>query len=147
MSVILWIIVAFVAAVIEATTVTLVSVWFVVGAVCAAVCAAFGATTTMQCVVFAVVSLVLLILTAPLSARIRNHTKTPTNADRLIGKTGIVTEDIDPLNASGEVKVDGQRWSAQVRGDGYASAGTTVVVEEIVGAHLVVKITDKTFEN
>ncbi len=140
MSVVLWLIIALAAGIVEAVTVTLVSVWLAIGAVCAAVCAGFGASAAVQCTVFAAVSLVLLILTAPLCSKFRAQTKTPTNADMLIGKVGIVTEEINPLNSSGEVKVSGQRWSVQVRGGGCVSVGERVLVEEIVGAHLVVSV-------
>ncbi len=139
MAVILWLIIALLAGIIEAVTTTLVSVWLALGAVCAAACAGFGLSTTLQCIVFAAVSLVLLILTAPLGARFRETSKTATNADRLIGKIGIVTEEVDALEGTGEVKVAGQRWSVQVRGGEKLSVGTQVEVLEIVGAHLVVK--------
>lgn len=138
MAVVLWLAIALAAGIIEAVTITLVSVWFALGAVCAAVCAGFGADVTVQYTVFAIVSLVLLALTAPLCRKFRLLKTEPTNADRLIGKIGIVTEDIDPILGKGEVKVGGQSWSACAKGEDYLSTGAKVVVEEIVGAHLVV---------
>ena len=140
MSVILWLIVAFVAGVVEAVTVALVSVWLAIGAVCAAVAAWLGASSGVQCVVFAAVSLVLLVLTAPLCSKFRVQKKIPTNADMLIGSVGIVTEEIDPMHGRGEVKVGGQRWSAQTRDASRVAEGETVTVEEIVGAHVVVSV-------
>ena len=71
MSVILWLVVAFAAGIVEAVTVTLVSVWLAIGAVCAATAAWFGASSGVQCIVFAAVSLVLLVLTAPLCCKYR----------------------------------------------------------------------------
>lgn len=138
MAVILWLIIALAAGIIEAVTTALVSVWLAVGAVCAAVCAGFNVSAQVQCIVFAVVSLALLILTAPLGARFRAVSKTATNADRLIGKIGVITEDVDPIEGTGEVKVLGQRWSVQVRGGEKLPVGTQVEVLELVGAHLVV---------
>ena len=35
-----------------------------------------------------------------------------TNVFSLVGKDGIVTKDINPLEATGQVKVDGELWSA-----------------------------------
>ena len=50
----------------------------------------------------------------PLSKKIYNKIKKnniSTNIDRIIGMTGVVTEDITK-DTIGEVKVDGKRWSA-----------------------------------
>lgn len=139
-SVILWLAVALIAGIAEAATVALVSVWLAVGAVCAAVAAGIGLNSAVQCIVFLVVSLILLFLTAPMSKKFRRSAKTPTNADRLIGCEGVVIEDIDPIQGKGEVKVKGQIWSAAARGEGFVKAGAHVTVEEISGAHLVVSV-------
>ncbi len=144
--VILWLIIALAAGIVEAITVSLVSVWFAIGAVFSAISAGVGASVTVQIIVFLVSSLILMLLTAPLCKRFRLTAKSPTNADRLIGCVGIVTEAIDPLISKGEVRIKGQSWSAQARGDGYVSEGTRVVVEDIVGAHLVVSIENKESE-
>ncbi len=138
MAVILWLIIAFVAGAVEALTVSLVSIWLAIGAVCAAIAAAFGAGATAQSIIFLVVSLVLLILTAPISKKFREGKKIPTNADRLIGCDAIVTEDIDPVQGKGAVKVRGQEWSAQLSDGTTAKAGSEVTVERISGVHLVV---------
>lgn len=142
MAVVIWLIIALVAGIAEAVTVTLVSVWFALGAVAAAIAAAFGLGTIAQVVIFLTVSLILMALTAPLCKKFRIGEKTPTNADRLIGCTGIITEDVDPLQGKGEVRVGGQTWSVQVRGDGRAKVGDNVIVDDIEGAHLVVRLKD-----
>lgn len=140
MSVILWLIIAFAAGVVEAATVSLVSVWLAVGAVCAAVAAALGATIMVQSIVFLIISLVLLVLTAPLSKKFREGKKTPTNADRLIGCTAVIVEDIDHIQGKGAVKVMGQEWSARLEDGSTAQIGEEVIVERISGAHLVVSL-------
>ena len=58
----------------------------------------------------------------------------------LIGSVGVVTEEIDSVQGKGEVKVGGQRWSAQTRDSSRIAEGETVTIEEIVGAHLVVSV-------
>lgn len=138
MSVVLWLIVALVAGIVEAATVSLVSVWLAAGAVCAAVAAGFGVSSAIQCVVFVTVSAALLILTLPVCSKFRKTSKHPTNADMLIGCAGIVTEEINPIQGFGTVKVRGQIWSARSRDDGFVAAGTEVTVYDIKGAHLVV---------
>lgn len=143
MEVVLWLVIAFAAGVIEAATVSLVSVWLAIGAVCAAVAAAFGAAAYVQCIVFLVVSLALLIFTAKLCRKLRESKKVPTNADRLIGCTAVVTEDIDPVQGKGAVKVMGREWSAQLCDGATAKIGDEAIVESISGAHLVVRLKNR----
>lgn len=138
MAVVIWLIIALIAGIAEAATVSLISVWFALGAVAAAIAAAFGLATITQVIIFLAVSLILMALTAPLCKRFRMGEKIPTNADRLIGHTGIITEDVDPLQGKGEVKVGGQ-----VRGNGRAKVGDNVIVEDIEGAHLVVRLKEE----
>ncbi|MBQ3573504.1 MAG: NfeD family protein [Clostridia bacterium] len=140
MAVVIWLIIALIAGIAEAATVSLISVWFALGAVAAAIAAAFGLGAIAQVIIFLAASLILMALTAPLCRKFRMGEKTPTNADRLIGRTGIITEDVDPLQGKGEVKVGGQVWSVQVRGGGRAKVGDNVIVEDIEGAHLVVSL-------
>ena len=143
MSVILWLIIALIAGIVEAVTTALVSVWLAAGAVCAAIAAGFGVSAGVQCVIFAAVSAALLILTLPLCSRFRKSVKQPTNADMLIGCVGVVTEDIDPMQGFGTVKVKGQVWSARANGNAAVPAGTEVIVREIRGVHLVVDVSEK----
>lgn len=138
MAVVIWLAAAFLLGVIEACTTALVSVWLALGAVAAAIAAGFGIETIGQTVVFLVVSLILLLCTAPICKHFRQTQKIPTNADMLIGKIGVIIEDTDPILRKGEVKVCGQTWSVQVRGGKNIKVGTKVKVEDIVGAHLVV---------
>ena len=74
----------------------------------------FTTNLIIQTVVFVVTSCILMFFTRPLVNKFLKINKTetlPTNVYRLIGKTGIVVEDIEPL-ISGKVKVCGELWSA-----------------------------------
>ena len=51
-----------------------------------------------------------------LSARLRRPRVQPTNADRVIGQTGVVTVAISDREQSGQVRVMGQIWSARTDG-------------------------------
>ena len=142
MVIVAWLCLAFVAGVIEAETTALVSIWFAVGAVCSAIAAALGFSVLAQWLIFLIISVVLLLATFPLCKKLRKKPKNPTNADRLIGTMGIITEDVDPVLGTGEVKVKGQLWSVQLRGDGKAKVGDVVKIEEIVGVHLVASLAE-----
>ena len=97
----------------ESLTAQLVSVWFVIGAVAALVSSLAGAEFYVQIIVFIAVSVLMLLITRPLVKKKLIVKSEPTNADRCIGKTATVTEDIDNINATGQVKVDGQIWTAR----------------------------------
>lgn len=142
MAVVIWLTIALIAGIAEAVTISLVSVWFALGAVAAAITASFGFGTLVQVIIFLAVSLILMVFTAPFCKKFRVGEKIPTNADRLIGRVGIITEDVDPLQGKGEVKVDGQVWSVQLRDNSCAKVGDNVIVEDIVGAHLVVRLNE-----
>ena len=129
MNVLIWLVIALAAGIIEACTTALVSVWIVIGAVCAACVSALGGGQTVQILTFLIVSLALLVLTAPLGKKFRNSKKVPTNADMLIGCVGEITEDVDP--------VCGKGWAVRLVGGKAAKTGDRVVIKDIVGAHLV----------
>ena len=60
----------------EGFTTQLVSIWFVLGSVCAAITTIFTSDITIQSAVFLVVSLVSLIVTRPLVKRFKKRNKT-----------------------------------------------------------------------
>ena len=136
--VIFWLIVAVVLGMIEAATANLVTVWAAIAALAAAVCAAFGAGGYALFAVFVVVTAVLLILTRPLAKQIMLKKAVPTNADRIIGAEGIVTERIKPLENKGQIKVMGQVWSAKSADDKVIEVGTKVTVTALEGVKAVV---------
>ncbi len=133
-----WLITAVVLGIIESITVALVSIWMAIGAFAAAVFAFFGFSTAVQVLVFAAVSALMLILTAPLSKRFRQSKKVSTNADRLIGQEGVVLRRVDPIENKGQIKVMGQIWSAEGADGTELDIGEKVIVKAIEGVHVIV---------
>ena len=110
----IWIGFAVLMAVCEAFTSQLVSIWFVLGSVCAAITSIFTDSIPIQSAVFLVVSLIALVVTRPLVNKFKKKKgKTSTNADRVIGKIGIVISDIEDVQKVGQVKVEGEIWTAK----------------------------------
>lgn len=107
----MWLILFVILLVIELFTVSLVSIWFAVGALAAGLVSYFMDNMMIQIAVFIIVSAISLLLTNKFVEKLRNGKIVPTNLDRVIGKIGLVTEEITKLEP-GEVKVDGKRWSA-----------------------------------
>lgn len=97
---------------IELCTVNLVSIWFAAGALVAMLSSYLFESFLVQLAIFIVVSLITLFITKPLIRKIKGDKVTPTNLDRVIGKTAVVTKNIDKNNY-GEVRVLGNTWTAE----------------------------------
>jgi membrane protein implicated in regulation of membrane protease activity len=70
-------------------------------------------------------------------AKVRSMPGYRSSTDKMVGSTGLATAQID--RGSGEIKVDGQIWSARSYGpDVVIEQGTEVEVYEIDGAIAVV---------
>lgn len=136
---ILWIILAAVFLAVEFGTVALISAWFVVGALAAMLADLLGAVLWLQVLVFALVSLLMLLLLRPILRRYVDPHKVPTNVDALIGKDGLVTEPINNLEGTGTVKLDGLTWSARSDDGSPIPASTVVTVAAVQGVKLIVK--------
>lgn len=132
---IFWFLLMIVLAVIELLTVSLTSIWFAVGALCATVVSLFSNNFTLQFFVFILVSTLLLVLTRPALTKRINLKKEKTNLDNVINKTGRVIEIIDDYNA--RVEVDGLGWKAKSYNK--LSMGSSVKIIKIEGVTLIVE--------
>ena len=135
---IIWAAAIVVFAVLEAVTVQLVSIWFVIGSVAAFVSSLFGAPLYLQVVIWLIVSVVALIFTRPLVKKKLNAKAQPTNADRCIGKDAVVIEEINNKASTGQVKTDGKVWTARSDNNEIIRVGDTVIVQKIDGVKLIV---------
>ena len=108
-----WLIASGVFFVIEIFTVGFLVFWLGIAALLAMIASFITSNIAIQTVVFVIASAILIPCTRKLSEKITNKAQPmPTNVYRLIGKEGIVLEDINPLSYTGKVKVAGQIWSA-----------------------------------
>ena len=108
-----WLVLLILFVVAEGASVSLVSIWFAAGALVAALAALLGAGGLTQTVLFFAVSGVLLALLRPLLKKYVNPKIQKTNVDALVGQTCTVTEEIDDLAPSGQVKIGGMVWTAR----------------------------------
>lgn len=132
--------------VVEAVTAGLVSIWFVAGALVALIAAFVGAPLWLQIVLFLLVSATALALTRPLLRKITAANVEATNADRVLGDVGKVTETIDNENSAGAVYVDGKVWTARSVDGTVIPAGSLVHIESMQGVKLLVKLAEKKME-
>ena len=113
--------------------------WLGVGAVLALLCSFVIDNVVVQIIIFTVSSIVLIFLTKPLTKKFLKNETIVTNAYSLVGKKGIVLEEIDSIKGCGKVKVNGEIWSAKSNEEGIIEKETEIEVLEIVGVKLVVK--------
>lgn len=135
---IIWLIAAAALIVMEIVSLGLTTIWFAGGALVAALMAYLGLHWIIQVLIFAVVSLLLLLFTRPLAVKHLMKEPEKTNVEGLIGKTGYVTKTINNLKAEGEVKLNGMEWTARSKDDEVIEENEEVIVEEISGVKLVV---------
>ncbi len=135
-----WIALLIIFAVAEAVTVQLVSVWFAVGALAGLIANLCGANVTLQIVIFISVSIICFIATRPLVKKFTANRIEKTNADRCIGDTAVVVEEINNVEASGQVKVNGNIWTARSLDNSVIPVNARVTVEKIEGVKLIVSL-------
>jgi membrane protein implicated in regulation of membrane protease activity len=138
---IVWLVLLVVFLIVEALTLGLATIWFAGGALAAILVSLITNNVFIQAAVMIVVSVALLLLFVFLIKPKLGALSTkaePTNADRVIGMEGIVTESIQPDEGVGLVKVGGQIWSAITEDRSALEAGQRIVVKEIKGVKLIV---------
>ena len=135
---ILWLVLLIGFLIMEASTVAMVSLWFACGALSSMIASLLGAEIWLQAVIFVGVSAVLLASLRPILKKYVTPKLIATNADSLIGTTGIVTEEIDNIHTKGRVKLGGMEWSARSTSGELVSVGNKVQVDRIVGVKVYV---------
>jgi len=130
-------------AIVEAATLGLTAIWFAFGSLVAMLAALIGWSLWIQLVVFIVASGVFLAFTRPIAKKYLKLGRERTNADRLILMNGVVTETVDNQKAAGQVRVNGQIWSASSVDGCVLPEGKKIRVKEIKGVRLLVEAYDE----
>ena len=117
----------------EASTVTVISLWFAAGSLAALLVWMLHGPLWLQVMVFLVVSAALLIALWPLTKKFLTPKHTATNIDSVIGSTGPVTASIDNGQARGQVKLGAMEWTARSTDGSVIPRGTLVKVDRIEG--------------
>jgi len=137
-----WLIAALILGIGEMMTTTFFLFWFAIGALVAFLVALIpGSTLLAQFIVFTIVSILLLVFTKPLVKRfINKDTKQVSNYMSNIGKKALVTQKISIADSTGQIKLNGEVWSAipETLSDTY-EIGTEVTIVKIEGVKAVVK--------
>lgn len=135
---VLWLVLAAVFLIVELATVSLCSVWFMVGALVAAGADALGLPLWLQLVLFIAVSGLCFALLYPRLKHLVTRQRSATNADMVIGKTCRVSQTIDDIAGTGAVSVAGKTWTARTENSESVPKGALVRVLRIEGVKLIV---------
>lgn len=121
----------------------LVSIWFSAGAFVAMIAAALHAQLWLQIVLFLVVSAVLLAALWPFTRKFLKPRLAKTNVDAILGQHAHVTEDINNIDATGQIKLGGMYWTARSTSGSNIPKGALVQVERIEGVKAFVSIVEE----
>lgn len=132
----IWLSIIIILSILEAMTISLVSIWFIISGIISMILSIFGVDFSICFTIFVILGLILMLTTRKTLLKLLKVKKESTNLDRIVGQKGVVTEEINSDNI-GEVKVDGKKWSA------YSSQnlpkGTLIKVLEINSVKLNVE--------
>ncbi len=127
----------------EGITVTLVSIWFAIGALTAIVTALLGGPLWLQVLLFLVVSILLLASLRGIVRKYINPRLIHTNVDSVVGSIGIVTVPVNNVAALGQVRISGMDWSARSTTGMPLPEGVQVRVDRIEGVKVFVSLAEE----
>jgi membrane protein implicated in regulation of membrane protease activity len=111
---VVWLITALVLLIVELFTASFGVVCFSFGAAAAGLAAYCGLSTMWQLLIFSVVSFIAFVFVRPFVVKflLKKKDEVLTNADAIVGRIAVVTEEINPDKNTGRVKIDGDDWKA-----------------------------------
>lgn len=134
---VIWVTVALVAAVIEISIPHFGIIFVSLGALAAAAAAYLSLGLAAQLAIFIIVVGVSFLLIRPRILKSMSAAGVPGRTEVLLGRDGIVTQDIDSSVGAGRVNIEGQDWAA--RASSPIVAGTRIKVVGADGIVLEVK--------
>ena len=135
----IWLILCGIFLLIEIFTVSFLMFWPGIGAFFAFIVNILGFSFPVQLGVFAISTALMIIFMKPLVKKIFRTKDVPMNNNAMIGKQAIVIKQIDNLNSKGQVKVNGELWSALSVDDSIIEENSNVEIVGIDGVKLKVK--------
>ncbi len=134
-----WLIIAGLFFVGEIATVGFLIFWFGVGALIAMLVSFFTSNIIIQTTIFVISSTILIFATKPFVKKFADVKKTNTNVYSIIGKTALVIKTIDPIHSVGQIKINGEVWTAESENNQVIDEGSEVEILEIKGVKAIVK--------
>ncbi len=139
-----WLIAAGIFFIVEIINTGFLVFWLGIGALIAMISSLFISNVYIQALIFLVSSTLLIFFTKPFVKKFtKNDKSVATNAFSIIGSRGIVINEINQLSGTGQIKVNGEVWSAKTDSEEIIPVDATVEVIKIDGVKAVVKTTSK----
>lgn len=135
----IWLMLCGLCLIIEIFTVSFLMFFPGVGAFFAFISALLGANVTIQSIVFVVSSALMILFLRPLVTKLFKTKDIAMNSNALIGKSGVVLKDIKGDEKVGQVKVQGEVWSAICEDGTSIDKDSRITVLAISGVKLIVK--------
>lgn len=135
-----WLIIAGLFFIGEMITVGFLVFWFGVGALIAMIASFFTSNIIIQTTVFVISSTILLLATKPFVKKFVDVKPTNTNAFSIIGKKALVIKEINSVHSTGQIKINGEVWSAESEDDEVIPEGSEVEILQIKGVKAIVKL-------
>lgn len=135
----IWLIIAILFFILEMMGPGFLLFWVGVGALITMVVSLFVDSLVIQIGVFTISSILLLFCTRPFVKKFTKNDTTITNANSIIGKKAIVTKEINSLKGTGQIKINGEAWSAKSSNEDIIEEGAKVTVLNINGVKAIVE--------
>lgn len=139
----IWLLIACTFAILEMFTAGFMVIWFSVAALVALIVSLiFPEAFAVQVVIWGILSVILILFTKKFADKI-NANAVPTNVYSVIGKKANVVVEINGEKSTGQVKVDGDVWSAKTEEfNAIIPVGSVVEILKVDGVKVVVKKID-----
>ena len=135
----IWLILAGIFLIIECMTAGFLIFWLSIGSLITMLVSFYIGNLLIQTSIFVISSIILIFATKPFVKKFtENKDSIKTNVYSIIGKTGIVTTEINSIESTGQIKVNGELWSAIGKDDINIPKGTEIEILEIKGVKVIV---------
>ena len=142
----IWVILVIIFSVIEGLTLGLTTIWFALSALIMVFLSFLPIPIVYQILIFLALSAVFLFFTRPIAVKKFKTGKVKTKVDSLAGLHALVTKKITEFDR-GEVKLNGQIWSAKSEDNSVLEEGTRCEVVRIEGVQAIVREIASSAEN
>ena len=136
----IWLIVAGVFFIAEIFTTGFLVFWFGLGSIFAMITSFFTGDLIIQTSVFLITSVIFIFATRPLVNKFLKTKTVSTNVFSIVGKHGIVIQELNSIEGNGQVKINGEIWSAEEINGNTVPKDAEVVVVKISGVKAIVSV-------
>lgn len=135
----IWIIISGIFLIFEMMTVGFLVFLFAIGSLFAMIVSFFTDSLIIQTATFVISSTLLVIFVRPVMQKFLTKNSISTNAKSIIGKKAIVTKKVDVYSEAGQIKVNGEIWTAVGENGATYEKGSEVEVVAIDGVKAIIK--------